>query len=59
MFFPTTFKTTKKGGKKYTKIITSACENESIEGKMRENVRRSNKQNEKKALEKARTKNES
>ncbi len=32
----------KKGGKN-TKTITSACDNESIEGIMRMNVRRSNK----------------
>jgi hypothetical protein len=58
VFFLATFKTTKKG-KKYTKTITTACENESSEGRMRRNVRRLNKQNEKKALEKVGAKNES
>jgi hypothetical protein len=45
-------------GKKYTKTITNACESENSEGRMRKNVRRSNKKNEKKALEKAKAKNE-
>jgi hypothetical protein len=33
----------KKGGKKNTKTITSACDSESIEGIIRMNVRRLNK----------------